>query len=101
MIFSTACSRRFRDIGIQICEGSSQVARENHVPFTGAPQGSVSPERLGVEHVDAVPLQRISKVVRERLLDQPILAVDVSNHAGATGPGRMSSRSDLAADKAW
>ena len=73
-------SRRFRKTWVQVRECCPQVAHQHHVALRCPPEHSLRPEGLGVVRVEALPPEMIAEMVREGLLDQPVLTVDVGDH---------------------
>ena len=71
---------RFRQLRVQARQRRVQLAHQHNVALRGPAQGPLRTERLGVVGVDALPAEPIAEVVREGLLDEPVLAVDVSDH---------------------
>ena len=85
-------ARRFRKVRVQPRQRRPQVAHQHHVALRRPAQRSLRPEGLGVVGVDALPAEPIAEVVREGLLDEPVLAVDVGDHpASAPFPICFSS----------
>jgi hypothetical protein len=73
----------WRQQRIQPRQRRSQVAREHHLARVRAPQRAIRSERLLVPRIDTLPTQLIAQMPGERLLDEPVFAVDVGvGHGG-------------------
>ena len=78
-------ARRFWKVRVQARERRPQVAHQHHVALRCPAKGSLRPEGLSVVGVEALPPETITEMIREGLLDQPVLAVDIGDH-GAGAP---------------
>ena len=99
-------ARQLRKTWVQVHKRCPQVAHQHHVALRRPTERSLRPKDLGVVGVEALPPEIIAEMVREGLLDQSVLAVDVGDHgagvpitprsphssgAAATGHGRRGA----------
>lgn len=72
---------RFRQVGIEAFQRGAEVADKHHVAIAAATQGAVGSKSLVIVGVNALPAVDIAQMIGKGLLDQPVFAVDVSDHA--------------------
>jgi hypothetical protein len=69
-----------RKVWIEHCERRTKVAHQHYFAVRRSAKGALRSKGLGLVSVDAFPAEPVAQMVRERLLDKTILAVDVGDH---------------------
>ncbi len=64
------------DVGIEPFEAQPQLAFKDGVALRVASEGAARAERLAVVRVGGVPSEDVMEMVSERLLNEPVFAVD-------------------------
>jgi len=90
MTGTLSLSRPRRQLRVESLHCHPQIAYQHHIPFGGAPQRALRPERLIVLCVDALPSKHLFEMLGEGFLDQAVFAVDICDHGCLLEAGRHS-----------
>jgi hypothetical protein len=65
---------------------TAQIADQNDLPFAGATKCAIRTKSLVVVRIDALPAEDIAQMIGKRPLDEPVFAIDVSDHVAPVCP---------------
>jgi hypothetical protein len=73
-------ARGLRHPRVEPRQGRAQIAREHDLALAHTAERSLRAEQLVVPSVDVLPAKSVAEVICERLLHEPVFAVDIGDH---------------------